>query len=61
MLAELFQNQAYNVAVLLPGLGEDENVIKVHAHHSFYNEVLEDVIHHSLECSWAIGEAEEHD
>ena len=61
VLAELFQNQAYNVAVLLLGLGEDENVIKVYAYHSFSNEVPEDVIHHGLECSWAIGEAKEHD
>ena len=39
VLAESFQNQAYNVAVLLLGLVEDENVIKIHTHHSFCNEV----------------------
>ena len=61
MLVESFQNQAYNVVVFLQGLGEDEDVIEIHSHHSFCNEVMEDVIHHGLKHSWAIGEAKEHD
>ena len=47
--------------MLLQGLGEDEDVIKIHTQHSLCNEVTEDVIHHGLECSWAIGEVKEHD
>ena len=39
----------------------DEDVIQVHAHHSFGNEVAEDIVYHSLEGSEAIGEAKEHD
>ena len=61
VLVKLFQNKVYDAAVLLSGLGKDEDVIEVHTHHSFCNEVTEDVIHHGLECSWAIGEAKEHD
>ena len=56
VLVEVFQNP-----VLLQGLCKDEDVIKVHTHHYFYNEVMEDVIHHGLEYSRAISEAKEHD
>ena len=45
----------------LQGLSKDEDVIEVHAHHSFCNEIMEDVIHHGLECSWAISKAKEQD
>jgi len=38
----------------------DQNVIKVDTYHSFHDEVLEYVIHHCLEGSWAIGESKEH-
>ena len=61
VLVELFQNQAYNAAVLLSGLGKDEDVIEIYAYHFFCNKVTEDVIHHGLECSWAIGKAKKHD
>ena len=26
-----------------------------------HDEVLEDIIHHGLECCWTVGESEEHD
>jgi len=42
------------------GLQVDQNVIKVNTYHSFHDEVLEYVIHHRLEGSWAIGGSEEH-
>ena len=61
VLVELFQHQVYNAVVLLLGLSEDENVIKVYVYHFLCNEVIEDVIHHGLECNWAINEAREHD
>ena len=61
VLVELLQHQAYNAVVLLLSLGKDEDVVKVYTHHSFCNEVMEDIIYHGLEGSWAIGEAKEHD
>ena len=26
-----------------------------------HDEVLEDIVHHGLECCWTVGESEEHD
>ena len=61
MLVEMFQNQMYNVVVLLQGLCEDEDIIEVYIHHSFYDEVIEDVIFCGSKCSQTIDEAKEHD
>ncbi|KAG5727470.1 hypothetical protein E4T56_gene12034 [Termitomyces sp. T112] len=36
-------------------LGVDEDVVKIYAHYTFGNEVLEDVLHHYLEGGWTIG------
>ena len=42
-------------------LCEDHDIVEVHHHVSFIDEISEDFIHHGLERGWRIGEAEEHD
>src|SRR6266481_8173174 len=42
-------------------LGIDQNVVHVYGHEAFINELLENVIHHGLEGSRAVGETEVHD
>jgi len=46
--------------VLLFCPSEDQNVIQVDHHDTFCYEVLEDVVHHSLEGGWAVSHAKEH-
>ncbi|KAG5734891.1 hypothetical protein E4T56_gene13754 [Termitomyces sp. T112] len=48
VLAEVFQDEM------------NEDVVKVHAHYTLHNEVLEDVVHHGLKGGGAIGETKEH-
>ena len=60
VLAEMFWNQIYNMVVLLYCLCKDQDIIKVYIHYFLYNEVIEDIIHHDLECSWTVGKAKEH-
>ncbi|KAG5349114.1 hypothetical protein C0989_005821 [Termitomyces sp. Mn162] len=60
VLAEAFQNKTSDPIVFLQCFGVDEDVVKVHADYTFYNEVPEDVIHHGLEGGWAVGETKEH-
>ncbi|KAG6867761.1 hypothetical protein C0993_011478, partial [Termitomyces sp. T159_Od127] len=61
VLVEAFQRNMHNPVVLLKCLGVDEDVVKVHAHYTLHDEVLEDVIHHCLESGWTVGESKEHD
>ncbi|KAG6899636.1 hypothetical protein C0993_008449 [Termitomyces sp. T159_Od127] len=61
VLAEVFQDNVCDLAVLLKRFDVDEDVVKVYAHYTLYNEVLKDVVHHCLEGGWAIGESKEHD
>ncbi|KAG5349251.1 hypothetical protein C0989_005004 [Termitomyces sp. Mn162] len=61
LLAEAFQDETSDPIVFLQHFGVDEDVIKVHAHYTLHNEVLEDVIHHGLKGGQAVGETEEHD
>src|SRR6266481_3973418 len=42
-------------------LGIDQNVVHVYGHEAFINELLENVVHHGLEGSWAVGETKVHD
>ena len=60
MLSETFKDMLGDLMVFREGLGVDQDVIKVNAYHSFHDEVLEYVIHHSLEGGWAVGESEKH-
>ena len=49
------------MVVFLQSLSKDKDVIQIHTHHSFHNEVVEDIVHYGLECSRTIGKAKEHD
>ncbi|KAG5328927.1 hypothetical protein C0989_010280, partial [Termitomyces sp. Mn162] len=60
VLAEVFQNEMSDPMMFLQCFGVDENVVEVHAYHTLYNEVPEDVVHHGLEGGWAVGETKEH-
>jgi len=40
--------------------GKNQDVIQVDHHDTFHYEVLEDVVHHSLEGDQAVSHAEEH-
>ena len=42
-------------------LGVYQDVIQVNSYVTLINEIFEDVVHHRLEGSWAVGEAKEHD
>src|SRR6266481_5958137 len=44
--------------MVLDRSGIDQNVVHVYGHKAFINELLENVIHHGLEGSWAVGETE---
>jgi len=39
---------------------KDQDVIQIDHHDTFRHEVLEDVVHHSLEGGWAVSHAKEH-
>ena len=38
----------------------DQDIINVHGDDSFGDHIFEDLVHHRLECRWAISETEEH-
>jgi hypothetical protein len=54
------QHQLHDLAMLFNVLGENENVIEVYTHHTFHNEILENVIHHGLEDGGRVSESEKH-
>ncbi|KAG6863242.1 hypothetical protein C0993_012383, partial [Termitomyces sp. T159_Od127] len=56
LLAEVFQDNVHDPAVLLKHLGVDEDVVKVYAHYTLYDEVPEDVVHHCLESGQTVDE-----
>src|SRR5277367_4336490 len=60
VLPKTFQNQARDATMFLKGFGEYQDVIQVHTNHSFGNQVLEDVVHHGLECGRTVRKAKEH-
>ena len=47
--------------MFIQGLSENEDVIQIDHHYTIGDEVLKDPVHHSLESSWTIGQAKEHD
>src|SRR5467141_2105605 len=62
MFAEDVQDPYYNSMVFLLCLAtKSEDVIHVDDYNSFVDDLSEDVIHHHLECHWAVSEAKEHD
>jgi len=46
--------------VLFLRLGEDQDVVQVDHHNTFYYEVPEDVVHHGLEGGWTVSHSKEH-
>ena len=60
ILSEPFQHPPRDPSVLGSVLRVDEDVIDVYADDSFHDEVLEDIVHHCLERSWAVGKTKEH-
>ena len=46
--------------MLLYRPGEDKDVVQVDHHYTLGDEILEDVIHHHLEGSQAVGHPKEH-
>ena len=61
MFLEKFHDSADNFLMFIQCLSENEDVIQIDHHYTFGNEVLKDPIHHSLEGSWTIGQAKEHE
>src|SRR5882672_10250927 len=62
MFVEDVQDPYYDGIVFLFCLAtKDEDVIHVDDYNSFIDELSEDVIHHHLECRWAVSETTEHD
>src|SRR5882672_8826494 len=62
MSAEDVQDPYYNGMVFLFCLTtEDEDVVHVDDYDSFVDELLENVVHHHLECHRAVSETKEHD
>jgi hypothetical protein len=55
-----FKDQSSDVSMLLDGLRKDEDVVEVNTDDSFHDEVLEDVVHHSLEGGGRVSESEKH-
>ncbi|KAG5349515.1 hypothetical protein C0989_003337 [Termitomyces sp. Mn162] len=60
VLVEAFQDETSDPMVLLQHFGVNEDVVEVHAYYTLCNEVSEDVVYHSLESGWAVGETKEH-
>jgi hypothetical protein len=55
-----FQDVLRDCPVFFNCLGIDQDVVYVDHHHSFHYELMEDVVHHCLEGSWAVGKAKKH-
>ena len=55
MLAKTFQDDVCNPSMLLESLSIDEDIVKVYANNPFHNQIVEDDIHHYLECGGAIS------
>ena len=46
--------------VLFQGSSKDQNVIQIYYHDALSYEIMENVVYHSLENSWAIGHTREY-
>jgi len=56
----VFHDYPADVAMLLQGIREDEDIVQVDNNHSLQDEVMEDLIHHRLEGCGAVCQAEVH-
>ena len=61
MLSEYVQDSGHDLPMVFNRASVYQDIVHIDHPVPFINEVLEDVIHHGLEGSWAVGEAEEHD
>ena len=60
VLTQAFQHNLRDTPMFFERLGEDQDVVDVHADDTFHDEVLEYLVHHRLERRRAIGKAKEH-
>ena len=60
MFHEYFQDPLDCLFMLLFRLCKDQNVVQVHYDDPFHYDGSEDVVHHSLEGSGAVGHSEKH-
>ena len=60
ILGEALKYFMDNLVMGLKVSGPDENIIKIDCNLVFSDEICKDVIHQSLECSWAVTEPKVH-
>ena len=60
IFSEHVQDLGYDLPMVFNHVSVYQDIVQVNCHVAFINEVFEDVIHHGLEGSWAVHEAEEH-
>ena len=60
MVMKDLKNLSDNLPVMFQCLGKDQDVVQVNSDLVIDNKILEDFVHHSLECCRGIGEAEKH-
>jgi len=46
--------------VLFLRLGKDQDIVQINYHDAFCHEILEDIVHHSLEGGQTVGYPKEH-
>ena len=60
MSCQNFQHSPDCLSMLFHCPSKNENVVQIHHYYALYDEILEDVIHHCLEGSQAVGHSKEH-
>jgi len=60
VLLQDLQYPSDRLHVLFFYLGEDQDVVQIDHHDTFYYEVPEDVVHHSLEGGQTVSHSKEH-
>src|SRR5258706_6519619 len=55
------QDLADSLLVIREGVGVDEDIIHIAYGLTIVDEVLEDIVHHCLECHGGVTQSEEHD
>jgi len=60
MFHQYFQDPLDHLFMLLFRLRKDQNVVQVHYDNPFHYDGSEDVVHHSLKGSGAVGHSEKH-
>ena len=60
MFCQYLQDSPDHLFMLLFRLCKDQNVVQVHYDNPFHYDGSEDIVHHSLEGSGAVGHSKEH-